>query len=38
MLGDYGNDGKSELVFAINRDNRSGYELFYNDFQKARGI
>jgi hypothetical protein len=32
--GDYDNDGKSELVFAINRYNRGGYELFYDDFRK----
>jgi hypothetical protein len=32
--GDYDNDGKSELVFSINRENRGGYELFYNDFKK----
>lgn len=32
--GDYDNDGKSELVFAINRDNRGGYELFYDNFKK----
>jgi len=32
--GDYDNDGKSELVFAINRENRGGYELFYDNFKK----
>jgi hypothetical protein len=32
--GDYDNDGNSELVFAINRDNRGGYELFYDNFKK----
>ncbi len=32
--GDYDNDGKSELLFSINRDNRGGYELFYDDFKK----
>jgi hypothetical protein len=32
--GDYDNDGKSELVFSIDRDNRGGYELFYDDFKK----
>lgn len=31
--GDYDNDGKSELLFAIDRYNRGGYELFYNDFK-----
>jgi hypothetical protein len=29
---DYANEGKSELIFAIGRYNRGGYELFYNDF------
>jgi hypothetical protein len=32
--GDYDNDGKSELVFAIDRYNQGGYELFYADFKK----
>jgi hypothetical protein len=32
--GDYDNDGKSELVFTIDRYNRGGYELFYDDFKK----
>jgi len=32
--GDYDNDGKSELVFSIDRYNKGGYELFYDDFQK----
>jgi hypothetical protein len=32
--GDYDNDGKSELVFSIDRDNRGGYELFYDNFTK----
>jgi hypothetical protein len=32
--GDYDNDGRSELVFSINRDNRGGYMLFYDDFKK----
>jgi hypothetical protein len=35
--GDYDNDGKSELLFAINRENRGGYELFYDDF-KAHSV
>jgi hypothetical protein len=30
--GDYDNDGKSEVVFSIDRYNEGGYELFYNDF------
>ena len=32
--GDYDNNGKSELIFAIDRYNRGGYELFYDDFKK----
>jgi hypothetical protein len=32
--GDYDNDGKSELVFSIDRYNQGGYELFYDDFKK----
>jgi len=32
--GDYDNDGKSELVFAINRYDAGGYELFYDEFRK----
>jgi hypothetical protein len=32
--GDYDNDGKSELVFAIDRYNLGGYELFYDEFTK----
>jgi hypothetical protein len=32
--GDYDNDGKSELLFSIDRDNRGGYELFYDHFKK----
>lgn len=32
--GDYDNDGKSELLFAIDRDNRGGYKLFYNDLKQ----
>ena len=34
-VGDYDNDGKSELLFSINRYNRGGYELFYADFSKS---
>ena len=30
--GDYDADGQSELVFAINGDNRGGYELYSNAF------
>jgi hypothetical protein len=32
--GDYDNDGRSELVFSINRDNEGGYEIYYDDFRK----
>jgi hypothetical protein len=32
--GDYDNDGQSEVIFSIDRENRGGYELFYNDFRK----
>ena len=32
--GDYDQDGRSELVFAISRYNRGGYELFYDDFSR----
>jgi len=32
--GDYDNDGKSELVFSIDRYNRGGYKLFYGDLKK----
>jgi hypothetical protein len=32
--GDYDNDGKSELVFSINRENEGGYEIYYDDFTK----
>jgi len=32
--GDYDDDGRSELVFAIDDDNRGGYEIFYDNFKK----
>jgi len=32
--GDYDNDGQSELVFSINRDDQGGYEMFYDHFKK----
>jgi hypothetical protein len=32
--GDYDNDGKSELVFSINRNDRGGYILYSDDFKK----
>jgi hypothetical protein len=33
--GDYDNDGRSELIFAINRYNQGGYALFANDFAQT---
>ena len=32
--GDYDNDGRSELIFSISRDNEGGYEIWYDDFRK----
>jgi hypothetical protein len=32
--GDYDNDGKSELIFSINRDNEGGYEIWYDNFKR----
>ena len=32
--GDYDSDGQSELVFAISRYNRGGYELYYDGFRR----
>ncbi len=32
--GDYDNDGRSELVFSINRENEGGYEIYYDNFKK----
>lgn len=32
--GDYDNDGRSEMVFSIDRYDRGGYELFYDDFKR----
>jgi hypothetical protein len=32
--GDYDNDGHSELIFSINRDDSGGYELFYDQLKK----
>lgn len=32
--GDYDNDGASELLFSIDRENRGGYVLFYDHFRK----
>jgi hypothetical protein len=33
--GDYDKDGKSEVLFAINKDNTGGYRLFYRSFTKS---
>ena len=33
--GDYDNDGKSEVLFAIDKDNEGGYRLFYRSFTKS---
>lgn len=33
--GDYDGDGKSELVFSINQDNRGGYRIYYDGFKKS---
>jgi hypothetical protein len=32
--GDYDHDGRSELVFSINRENEGGYEIYYDGFRK----
>jgi len=32
--GDYDNDGKSELVFSIDRENEGGYQIWYDNFTK----
>jgi hypothetical protein len=32
--GDYDNDGSSELIFSINRENEGGYEIWYENFKK----
>jgi hypothetical protein len=32
--GDYDNDGKSELIFSINRENEGGYEIWYDHLAK----
>ncbi len=32
--GDYDNDGKSEVIFAIVGDDIGGYKIFYDDFKK----
>ena len=32
--GDYDNDGRSELIFSINRENEGGYEIWYENFNK----
>jgi hypothetical protein len=33
--GDYDNDGKSEVLFAIDEHNKGGYRLFYRNFTKS---
>jgi hypothetical protein len=33
--GDYGGDGKTELVFSIGGYNRDGYKLLYDDFKQS---
>lgn len=33
--GDYDGDGQSEVLFSIDRYNRGGYKLFYDDFKKS---
>jgi hypothetical protein len=33
--GDYDNDGKSEVLFAIGEDNKGGYRLFYRSFTRS---
>ena len=32
--GDYDNDGRSELIFSINRENEGGYEIYYDQFRR----
>jgi len=32
--GDYDDDGKSELIFSINREDEGGYEIWYDNFKK----
>ena len=32
--GDFDRSGKSAVIFSIDRENRGGYELFYDDFQR----
>ncbi|HUA14912.1 MAG TPA: hypothetical protein VMG31_06420 [Verrucomicrobiae bacterium] len=32
--GDYDNDGRSELIFSINREDEGGYEIWYENFTK----
>jgi hypothetical protein len=31
--GDYDNDGRSELIFSINREDEGGYEIWYENFK-----
>lgn len=32
--GDYDNDGRSELIFSIDREDEGGYEIWYENFNK----
>jgi len=32
--GDYDNDGRSELILSINREDEGGYEIWYENFKK----
>ena len=32
--GDYNHSGRSAVIFFIDRDNRGGYEMFYDDFRR----
>ncbi len=32
--GDYDNDGRSEIIFSIDRENEGGYEIYYKDFRQ----
>jgi hypothetical protein len=32
--GDYDNDGRSELIFSINREDEGGYEIWYDNLKK----
>lgn len=36
--GDYDSDGKSELIFSIDRYNEGGYVLYYDDFKRHAAV